>query len=97
MAQLVERSLPIPEVRGSNPVIGKNYIEHLFIVYCQLCVEKTKIKKKEAMDGPFFKNPCNMFCSNEPRKARILKNNLVNLRAFELNKKIEQDVLKILD
>ena len=49
------------------------------------------------MDGPFFKNPCNMFCSTEPRKAMILKNNLVNLRAFELNKKIEQDVLKILD
>ena len=26
MAQLVERLLPIPEVRSSNPVIGKNYI-----------------------------------------------------------------------
>ena len=25
VAQLVERSLPIPEVRGSNPVIGKIY------------------------------------------------------------------------
>ena len=25
VAQLVERSLPITEVRGSNPVIGKNY------------------------------------------------------------------------
>ena len=24
LAQLVERSRPIPEVRGSNPVIGKN-------------------------------------------------------------------------
>ena len=24
VGQLVERSLPIPEVRGSNPVIGKN-------------------------------------------------------------------------
>ena len=24
VAQLVERSLPIPEVRGSNPAIGKN-------------------------------------------------------------------------
>ena len=29
VALLVERSLPIPEVRGLNPVIGKNYIEHL--------------------------------------------------------------------
>ena len=39
VAQLVERSLPIPEVRGSNPVIGKNlfiFIEHLFTVNCVL-------------------------------------------------------------
>ena len=31
MTQLVEWSLPIPEIRGSNPVIGKNlyiYIRH---------------------------------------------------------------------
>ena len=26
VAQLVERLLPIPEVRGSNPVIGKNLL-----------------------------------------------------------------------
>ena len=26
VAQLVERSLPIPEVCGSNPVIGKNLL-----------------------------------------------------------------------
>ena len=43
VAQLVEWSLPIPEVRGSNPVIGKNLFT---FVYCQLCNEKTKIKKK---------------------------------------------------
>ena len=32
VAQLVQRSLPKPEVRGSNPVIGKifYYIEYLF-------------------------------------------------------------------
>ena len=29
VVKLVERSLPIPEVRGLNPVIGKIYIEHL--------------------------------------------------------------------
>ena len=40
VAQLVERS---PEIRGSNPVIGKTFIEHLFTANC---VEKTKIKKK---------------------------------------------------
>ena len=32
MAQLVEQSLLIPEIRGSNPVIGKFYIEQ--------CIEK---------------------------------------------------------
>ena len=32
------------------------YNEHLFIVNCQLCIEKTKIKKKEAGNGPFKKN-----------------------------------------
>ena len=52
MAQLVEWSLPIPKVHGSNPVIGKIYFERLFIVNC---IEKTKIKKKEAGNGPFLK------------------------------------------
>ena len=32
VAQLVERSLLIPAVRGSNPVIGEINIEHLFTV-----------------------------------------------------------------
>ena len=45
MAQLIERSLPIPEVRGLNAVIGKN----LFTVNC---IQNTKIKKKEAGNGP---------------------------------------------
>ena len=44
MAQLVERSHAISEVRGSNPAIGKIYIEHLFTV--SNSIEKTKIKKK---------------------------------------------------
>ena len=26
VGQLVERSLPTPEIRGSNPVIGKIYV-----------------------------------------------------------------------
>ena len=46
VAQLVERSLPIPEVRGSNPVIGKNLFIYWTFVFCQLCIENTKIKKK---------------------------------------------------
>ena len=35
--------LSIPEVRCSNPVIAKIYIEHLFTVNC---IQKTNIKKK---------------------------------------------------
>ena len=50
VAQLVERSLPIPEVRSLNPVIGKN-----LFVYCQLCIEKMKIKKKRPGMAHFFK------------------------------------------
>ena len=41
MAQLAERSLLTPEVRGSNPVIRE--IFHVFTINC---IEKTKIKKK---------------------------------------------------
>ena len=46
VAQLVERALPIPEVRGLNPVIGNNLCLYWTFVYCQLCIEKTKIRKK---------------------------------------------------
>ena len=51
-AQLVERLLPIPEVCSSNPVIGKIYIERLFTFNC---IEKTKIREKEARYDPFKK------------------------------------------
>ena len=38
-AQLVEQSLPTPEIRGSNPDIGE-----ILSTYCK--IEETKIKKK---------------------------------------------------
>ena len=41
VAQLVEQSLLIPEVRGSNPIICKIYIEQLLTVNC---IEKTQIE-----------------------------------------------------
>ena len=51
MAQLVEQSLSIPEVRGSNPVIGKIYIEQILLtVYW-----KDENKEKEAGNGTIFK------------------------------------------
>ena len=43
VAQLVEQPLLIPEVRGSDPVIGKIYIDQLFTINC---IEKKKINKK---------------------------------------------------
>ena len=52
VAQLVEWLLLAPEDRGSNTVISKFWIEHLFIVNY---VEKTKIKQKEADNGPLKK------------------------------------------
>ena len=52
MAQLVEPSLLIPEVRGSTPDIRQNFIEHLFIINC---IEKTIIINKEAGNGPLLK------------------------------------------
>ena len=39
VAQLVERSLPTPEIRGSNPDIGK-------ILSTNCTLEKIKLKKK---------------------------------------------------
>ena len=51
MAQLVERSLPIPEVRSLNPVIGKHLYLTLFAVNC---IEKTKIKEKWGREWPIF-------------------------------------------
>ena len=67
MAQLVEQSLPIPEVRSSNPVIGKNYLYRPFVSY-QLCIEKTEIKKKRP-GMAHFKNNNNIsdhtYCFND--------------------------------
>ena len=52
VAQLVERSLPTPEVGSSNPVISKLLCGTF--VCCQL-YWKDENKEKEAGNGPFFK------------------------------------------
>ena len=44
VAHLAELLLSIPEVCGSNPVIGKFYNEHTYN-YVLLTVEKTKRKE----------------------------------------------------
>ena len=51
VAQLAERSLPTPEIRGSNPDISN--ILNIFI--CQLLSRKDENKEKEAGNGPFKK------------------------------------------
>ena len=51
VAQLVEQLLSIPEVRGSNPVIGKI----LYLTFTVNCIEKTKIKEKRPGLAQFFK------------------------------------------
>ena len=49
MAQLVERSLLTPEIRGSNPDIGK-------ILSANCTIEKTKTKEKEGGNDLSLKN-----------------------------------------
>ena len=65
MAQLAERSLPIPEIRSSNPDIG--IISNVFI--CQLLSRKDENKEKESGKGPlksFIKrhqsHQCSLVC-----------------------------------
>ena len=52
VAQLVERSLPTPEIRGSNPNIGKFYLP--------IGNRKEENKEKEAGNGPFLKKKYNL-------------------------------------
>ena len=61
VAQLVERSLLIPEVRGSNPVIGKKLLN---ICLLSTVYWKDENKEKEAGIGPFLKK----------KKLNLLKN-----------------------
>ena len=56
VAQLVEWSIPIPEVRSSNPVIGKK----LYWTFTVNFIEKAKIKQKVAGNGLFLKKQCKL-------------------------------------
>ena len=51
VAQLVERTLPTPEVGGSNPIVGKIYTEQLLTINC---IEKMKMKKKRSRVVHFY-------------------------------------------
>ena len=63
VAQLVERSLLTPEIRGSNPDIGK-------VLSTNCTIEKTKIKKKRP-EWPNLKK--NLLESHSPNNCEKLK------------------------
>ena len=50
MATLAEWSLPIPQVRGLNPVIGKLCTKHTLL----FSVKRLKKTEEEAGNGPFL-------------------------------------------
>ena len=66
VAQLVERSLPIPEVCSSNPAIGKNLN---WTIYRQL-YWKYENKEKEAWKGTFKKTLITVLCNPSWRHYR---------------------------
>ena len=59
----VEWSLSTPEVRGSNPVIGK--LLYRTFLYCQL-LRKDENKEKEVENGPFKKEMAFFKCNLLP-------------------------------
>ena len=71
MAQLVERSLPTPEVRGSNPDSSKTNIEHLL----RTEIKKPKIKKK----GPGIAHLKSNFGKNRKLKMTLKRCHAKNL------------------
>ena len=70
VAQLVERSLPIPEVRGSNPVIGKNLFKwNICLLSTVYWNDESKEKRGREWPNFFLKktnspnvNVCNNCC-----------------------------------
>ena len=70
VALLVQRSIQNPEVRGSNPVIGKLYIGRFTVN----CIEKTKIQKR----GQLFKKTNHNIGLKRITEQDILKKKLLS-------------------
>ena len=64
VAQLVERSLPIPELHGSNPVIDKIYIEHSL----STALKRRKLRKR-GREWPIFLKKDTYLCSIKARPS----------------------------
>ena len=60
VAQLVEQSLPTPEIRGSNPVIGNLLYWSFICLLSTVPIEKKKIKKKRPGMAHFIKKQTRM-------------------------------------
>ena len=73
MTQLVKRSLPIPEVHSSNPVIGKIYIEHLFTCLLSAVLKRPKINKKRLGTAHFIKRSFQLASAVVRRRRRRLE------------------------
>ena len=67
VAYLVERWLPVPEVRGSNPDIGVLYITY------KLSTEKTKVIKLTSEMARFYKKD-SMHASETSSLTGLLQN-----------------------
>ena len=82
VAQLVERSLPISEVRGSNPVIGKNlFILNICFLSTVYWKDENK-RKKEAGNGPFLKKLDSLRTMQCENQIAIQKFKLVLFKYF---------------
>ena len=68
MAQLVERSLSLPEVRGSTPVIGKILLNICLLTWLLSTVLKRWKKNKKRPGMAYFKK-IDGVVGNEPWEA----------------------------
>ena len=96
VAQLVERLLPIPEICGLNPVIGKKLLIYWTFVYCQMCIEKTKIKQNRPGMAHFFKKVLTKPDNRRGMDPRVISLHLVSLTGvcICLNKKMFKVIRK---
>ena len=91
VALLVQRSIQNPEVRGSNPVIGKLYIERFTVN----CIEKTKIQKR----GQLFKKTNHNIGLKRKTEQDILKKNFwagkARTKKIEMMEKVKNSASEI--
>ena len=86
VAQLAERSLPIPEVRRLNPVIGKMLLWTYVTVRCW----KDALNEKEAANGP-FKKKCSEWDDKERVKRKKKKETQRHIKKEKESKKVQCD------